>query len=385
MYFLGSSFRRPIVSCPAHHQSCPQFVVLELYSGSVIFSLTRYRFLFCRFDQAAPSVYSRSHWILKQVAVVQLATPSGHALVIQLADASGRPQLTCLDRLHESLNKNQNVVLTGCDNEYDLLQVHNLWARNQRRRRSNTQHTTCSSDPRQERPWTTAARWDLGGIVPSRSSSFSSGPHQRSSLQTVTRLILGLDLPKSHRVTRSPWHRVPLSHEQVVYAARDAWVAAAVAHRLLQPQQQQYIQTTPWDRTATVPFRTWPCLSQLTQVRALRKWCKKQRLVLRRRRRRQLQNHTDHGVPNNSNVPKDDHDDEYDQALQQIHARLVQCLDPPRIFVEDLLLQDSFLQATRGNNNKNGKSHHFCSMSNSTHPQGDLLLLFDNHTSLLFD
>jgi ribonuclease D len=44
--------------------------------------------------------------------------------------------------------------------------------------------------------------------------------------------ILNVDLPKSKKMAISPWASTPLSSEQIAYAARDAWAAAALVHRL---------------------------------------------------------------------------------------------------------------------------------------------------------
>ncbi|OEU11152.1 hypothetical protein FRACYDRAFT_246263 [Fragilariopsis cylindrus CCMP1102] len=44
--------------------------------------------------------------------------------------------------------------------------------------------------------------------------------------------ILGVTIPKSKQLARSPWSRVPLTTEEITYAARDAWAAAAIMHKL---------------------------------------------------------------------------------------------------------------------------------------------------------
>lgn len=52
-------------------------------------------------------------------------------------------------------------------------------------------------------------------------------------LKRLAASILGVDLPKPKRISRSNWSRVPLTSRQVAYAAWDAWVAVAIAQELL--------------------------------------------------------------------------------------------------------------------------------------------------------
>lgn len=67
-------------------------------------------------------------------------------------------------------------------------------------------------------------RFDIGGIGSSKGRS--------ASLKTLAKVILGLELPKSKKIAMSNWAKAPLSKTQIQYAARDAWVAAAVMDEL---------------------------------------------------------------------------------------------------------------------------------------------------------
>jgi 3'-5' exonuclease len=56
-------------------------------------------------------------------------------------------------------------------------------------------------------------------------------------LKRLTQHILGLDLPKPKKTSCSDWSLLPLSYKQVAYAARDAWVSAAVAETVFDQWQ----------------------------------------------------------------------------------------------------------------------------------------------------
>merc|ERR1711865_554408 len=81
-------------------------------------------------------------------------------------------------------------------------------------------------------PWASAAGsgcslFDLGRI-----GAHSAQHYNTVSLKRLVAGIVGLDLMKSSRLARSPWGRVPLRNEELCYAARDAWSAAAIVHKL---------------------------------------------------------------------------------------------------------------------------------------------------------
>jgi hypothetical protein len=53
-----------------------------------------------------------------------------------------------------------------------------------------------------------------------------------TGLKTLCRHIVGVDLPKSRRMSMSDWSQVPLNRAQLEYCARDAWAGAAIAASL---------------------------------------------------------------------------------------------------------------------------------------------------------
>ena len=69
------------------------------------------------------------------------------------------------------------------------------------------------------------SRFDLGKILPNRI-------HQQLGIKTLAQQILGVTFQKPSKMIRSNWNKSQLSTEQVAYAARDAWVSAAVVDRL---------------------------------------------------------------------------------------------------------------------------------------------------------
>lgn len=168
-----------------------------------------------------------------KVDVVQLATRT-HGLVIQLKYSAGDPNWTCRDVLHDMVIDSDGIIKVGVGIDDDLLRLAHTWG----------VHFLAPN------------RLDLGGIVPMISGTEKDFHEDRNheddpclshastmnqtGLRTATTHVLGLDLPKSRRIAVSNWARTPLSHDQVVYAARDAWAALAVADCLALVDPDRY-------------------------------------------------------------------------------------------------------------------------------------------------
>ena len=141
--------------------------------------------------------------------MVQLATPNS-ALVVHLAHPSnGRSSRACQPLL-EAVLQDESIVKAGCGIDQDLLELRSVW-------------------PQLE----AKSRFDLGGLRVDFTNS-------TLGLKTLAAVVLGLDLPKSRRITTSDWSRSPLTTEQVTYAARDAWVGAAIVEELTQRDPQVF-------------------------------------------------------------------------------------------------------------------------------------------------
>lgn len=132
-------------------------------------------------------------------AVVQLATLDA-CLVVHLASPNGRPSSTCGPPL-EAVLRDETIVKAGVSLDQDILELRQKWSRLEAR-----------------------SRLDLGGIGASGS--------QRLGLKQLTSSILGVDLPKTRRLTMSNWSQVPLTSAQLAYSARDAWAGAAIIAEL---------------------------------------------------------------------------------------------------------------------------------------------------------
>jgi ribonuclease D len=75
------------------------------------------------------------------------------------------------------------------------------------------------------------SRLDLGGLGSSCDREQRRN-NPRRGLKALSRVILGVDLPKPKSQILSDWSQVPLTEDQVMYSARDAWAAAAIVNRL---------------------------------------------------------------------------------------------------------------------------------------------------------
>lgn len=147
-----------------------------------------------------------AHPLLKEVAVVQIATEAA-AIVVQLAKSSGKPCSACHDILQFMVLENENIIKAGCGIENDMMQLFKVY------------------------------EWGSFSLLHAKSRMELNGVGakylgQTVGLSTLAENVLGVDLPKPTSIIRSNWGRIPLSNRQVVYAARDAWVAAAITNRL---------------------------------------------------------------------------------------------------------------------------------------------------------
>ena len=120
-------------------------------------------------------------------------------MVIHLARRSGKHSQACAPILKAVLCDEQ-FVKAGCALDEDLMSLYELWN---------------GLDAK--------SRFDLG---------FLGGRSNRYGLKSLSKGLLGVDLPKPREVALSDWSMIPLTEHQIVYSARDAWAGAAIAKQL---------------------------------------------------------------------------------------------------------------------------------------------------------
>jgi ribonuclease D len=134
-------------------------------------------------------------------AVVQISTCKG-AIVVHLVDVLDCDKSKETIPMLKSLLADQTIVKAGVGIDQDMIELYRDWG-NEGEIRS---------------------RFDIGGI--------GGEVGRTSSLKDLAKAFLGVDLPKSKRLSRSNWSRLPLSEKQIAYCARDAWAAAAILFEL---------------------------------------------------------------------------------------------------------------------------------------------------------
>lgn len=139
--------------------------------------------------------FFRSKPTVQGSVTVQLATPHG-ALVVQLLRSNGRPSRACHPILQAVLS-DESIVKVGVGIDDDCVDLYECFGTE------------------------TRSRLDLLGL---------QLDDDRSGLgvASLAEHLLGLELHKPKKISMSNWSLVPLSDRQLVYAARDAWVPAAV-------------------------------------------------------------------------------------------------------------------------------------------------------------
>ena len=110
----------------------------------------------------------------------------------------------------QSVLGNQNVVKAGVGIDQDMIELFRHW--------------DPSVTPQQNTITDIRGRFDIGGIGGKNGETLS--------LKRLANGILGVELPKSRKIAISNWGKIPLSDQQIAYAARDAWIAAAVMHEM---------------------------------------------------------------------------------------------------------------------------------------------------------
>lgn len=145
-------------------------------------------------------------------ATVQLATPDS-CLVIHLARRSGRHSQACAPILKAVLCDEQ-FVKAGCAIDEDLMSLYEIWG-------------GLDATSRLDLGWLGG-----GGAGGGDGTDMQPPPRRRFGLKTLSKGLLGVDLPKPEDIATSDWSVVPLTEAQIMYSARDAWAGAAIAETL---------------------------------------------------------------------------------------------------------------------------------------------------------
>jgi hypothetical protein len=150
-------------------------------------------------------------------ATLQLSTADS-ALVVQIAeDGFGPIHEGGLPKFLRDLLTDPGVIPAGVGIDDDLIELYR-WC---------LEHGDDCAGPTWAVPENPILnRFDIGGIGLSKKG-------RTIGLARLVAGVLGVVLPKSKKLARTHWSRKPpLSKEEVAYAARDAWAAAAVVERL---------------------------------------------------------------------------------------------------------------------------------------------------------
>lgn len=159
-------------------------------------------------------------------ATLQLATPTS-CLIVQLSVCGDGSARHAPDALREVIN-DPRIIKVGVGIDDDALELYR-WSKES----ANDATITTSLDGADEgtpQLWEMTSRFDLGCI----GSVWGASPSRRSGLRELAEKILGVTIHKSKRLSMSNWGKRFLDTEQISYAARDAWVAAAIVERLQQ-------------------------------------------------------------------------------------------------------------------------------------------------------
>ena len=161
-------------------------------------------------------------------ATIQLSTPDS-CLIVQLSQCGDGSAINAPAVLRDVIN-NPNVIKAGVGIEDDALELYRWSQKGNNRRRTQVpqdeDHRSRQKNFGSSSLWEMSSRFDIGCILP------SSHPSRRLGLRDLANTILGVEIEKSKKLAMSNWGLRHLSLSQISYAARDAWVSAAILERL---------------------------------------------------------------------------------------------------------------------------------------------------------
>lgn len=182
-------------------------------------------------------------------ATIQLSTPSS-CLIVQLSRC-GDGSAVYAPTIIRSIINNPKIIKVGVGVDDDALELYR-WSKNCLENVPSNHRIDQQQSPR---IWEMTSRFDIGCVLPNKN------PSRRSGIKELAQTILGVEIIKSKvcsipthlslystlsscsnlmpccscvakKLTMSNWGHHHLTPEQIAYAARDAWVSAAIVERL---------------------------------------------------------------------------------------------------------------------------------------------------------
>lgn len=146
-------------------------------------------------------------------ATVQLSTTDS-CLIVQLARC-GDGSVKNAPQILRDLVNNPNIIKVGVGIDDDALELYR-WS----------EEGQTGMESMERNLWEMTSRFDIGCVLP------GNNPGRRLGLRELAKTILGVDISKNKKIQMSNWGKKHLTPDQISYAARDAWVSAAVVARL---------------------------------------------------------------------------------------------------------------------------------------------------------
>lgn len=148
-------------------------------------------------------------------ATVQISMVDA-ALVLQIAQEGSGPYLDTIPFMNDILG-DSDILKVGVGLDQDMLELIR-WQGEEDGGEQDNEGSVVWKDE-------IVGRFDIGGIGGRYGATMS--------LKSLAKTVCGVDLPKEKKLSFSNWAQSPrLSSRQLAYAARDAWVSAAVLEEL---------------------------------------------------------------------------------------------------------------------------------------------------------
>lgn len=151
-------------------------------------------------------------------ATIQLSTPTS-CIIFQLSLCGDGSAQFAPEVLRRVIN-NPKIIKVGVGLDDDALELYR-WSK----------ESLSSSQP--QLLWEMTSRLDIGCIL-------GAPNDRRAGLKVLAQKVLGVDLIKSKKLSMSNWGLCNLSLEQIHYAARDAWVSAAIIDQLQKSNRDSF-------------------------------------------------------------------------------------------------------------------------------------------------